>query len=135
LKASIISNSEGTFDSEEGTPGIISPLLGNFTLNGLEKVVFDSIKPIVANKFQRLKIRKKDGTGTSVNMGVKCVRYADDFVVLARSKRMLIKYIKPAVVSFLKERGLELSEEKTKIIGIRNEPLDFLGYRFKYQDQ
>lgn len=135
LKASVISKIDGISNPEEGTPqgGIISPLLGNFTLNGLEKIILDSIKPIVRNSKQSLKIKRKDGTKSSVRMGVKCVRYADDFVVLARSKRILIKYIKPAIVNFLKERGLQLSEEKTKIVGIRNEPLDFLGYRLKYQ--
>jgi RNA-directed DNA polymerase len=104
-------------------------------LNGLEKVVLNSIKSIVANDFQSLKIKKKDGTNTSIRLGVKCVRYADDFVILARNKRILTNYIKPAVVKFLKERGLTLSEEKTKIFGIRKEPLDFLGYRFKYHEK
>ena len=122
---------------QEGTPqgSIISPLLGNFTLNGLEKVVLDSIKSIVPNQFQALKVKKKDGTRSTIRLGVKCIRYADDFVIIARNKRILTNYIKPAVVEFLKERGLTLSEEKTKIFGIRNEPLDFLGYRFKYQNK
>ena len=142
LKAGIIINPKGYKEKEliypeKGTPqgGIISPLLGNFTLNGLEKVVLNSIKSIVANDFQSLKIKKKDGTNTSIRLGVKCVRYADDFVILARNKRILTNYIKPAVVKFLKERGLTLSEEKTKIFGIRKEPLDFLGYRFKYHEK
>jgi RNA-directed DNA polymerase len=104
-------------------------------LNGLEKVVLNSIKSIVANDVQVLKITKKDGKKSSIRLGVKCVRYADDFVILARNKRILTNYIKPAVVEFLKERGLTLSEKKTKILGIRKEPLDFLGYRFKYHEK
>jgi len=98
-------------------------------------VVLDSIKSIVPNQFQALKVKKKDGTRSTIRLGVKCIRYADDFVIIARNKRILTNYIKPAVVEFLKERGLTLSEEKTKIFGIRNEPLDFLGYRFKYQNK
>jgi RNA-directed DNA polymerase len=140
LKAGILSKGDKEKEllyPEEGTPqgGIISPLLGNFTLNGLEKVVLNSIKSIVANDVQVLKITKKDGKKSSIRLGVKCVRYADDFVILARNKRILTNYIKPAVVEFLKERGLTLSEKKTKILGIRKEPLDFLGYRFKYHEK
>jgi len=122
---------------EEGTPqgGIISPLLANFVLNGLESAVLSSIRPIVSNNFQALKVTKRDGTKSSVRLGVKCIRYADDFVILARNKRILTNYIRPAVINFLKERGLELSEEKTRIFGIRNESLDFLGYRLKYQEK
>ena len=140
LKAGIIS--KGYKDKEllypdEGTPqgGIISPLLGNFTLNGLEITALNSIKSIVSNNFQSLKIKKKNGTKSSIRLGIKCIRYADDFVILARNKRLLTHYVKPAIVKFLKERGLELSEGKTKIISIRKEPLDFLGYRLKYQEK
>ena len=100
--------------------GLLNLLLINFTLNGLETIISDSIKHIIPNKFQINKI--------------KCIRYIDDFVILADSKIILTKYIKPAIIRFLNERGLELSEEKTKIYGIRNDSLDFLGYRFKYQD-
>ena len=143
LKAGIISKGnkekKELLYPDEGTPqsGIISPLLGNFILNGLEITVLNSIKSIVSNDFQSLKIKKdqKNGTKSSIRLGIKCIRYADDFVILARSKRILTHYVKPAVVKFLKERGLELSEEKTKIIGIRKEPLDFLGYRLKYQEK
>jgi RNA-directed DNA polymerase len=123
--------------SEEGTPqgGIISPLLINFTLNGLENVVLFSIKRIVANDSQVLYIQKEEGKITSIRLGVKCVRYIDHFIILARNKRILTNYIKPAIIHFLKERGLKLSSDKTKIFGIRNEPLDFLGYTFKYHEK
>jgi len=44
--------------------------------------------------------------------------YADDFVITGNSKELLEQQVKPRVVAFLKERGLELSEEKTKITHI-----------------
>jgi RNA-directed DNA polymerase len=147
LKARIANNGRkikrNTQDNEEqlynetGTPqgGVISPVLANFALNGLEKVVLQSITSITKNQFQSVKVRNKDGSETSVRLGVKCIRYADDFVILARSKRILTQFIKPAVERFLWERGLTLSEEKTRIFNIRNQPLDFLGYRFKYQER
>jgi len=61
------------------------------------------------------------------------IRYADDFIVLARSRRMIQEVIRPAVEAFLGERGLVLSPEKTKVLSVRrSEPIDFLGYTLKY---
>lgn len=67
---------------------------------------------------------------------VACVRYADDFIVLARSLRMIINVIKPCVEQFLVERGLTLSVEKTKILSVRkSDKINFLGYTFQYQER
>jgi len=61
------------------------------------------------------------------------VRYADDFVVIGRTKEVLELEVMPMIQSFLKERGLELSETKTKITHI-HDGLDFLGQNVrKYQ--
>ena len=119
-----------------GTPqgGVISPVLANLVLNGLEKVVEESIKPITTSKAKRYVVKNKEGVRKWYNLFIKCIRYADDFVVLARSKNVIIKYIKPAVVKFLSERGLELSIEKTQIFAIRKQELNYLGYTFKYRD-
>ena len=57
---------------------------------------------------------------------VNFVRYADDFIVTAKSKQLLESEVLPIVEAFLKERGLELSNEKTKITHIE-EGFDFLG--------
>ena len=54
------------------------------------------------------------------------VRYADDFIVTGDSKELLEHEVKPVVIGFLKERGLTLSEEKTKVTHIE-EGFDFLG--------
>ena len=136
-------------ETERGTPqgGIISPTLANLTLNGLEKVVLESIWPITKSKDQRMKIkpsklRRNKGPGTTVenknkkiSLGVQIVRYADDFVVIARSKHIIMRYIKPKVEQFLSQRGLILSPEKTKLITLQNETteLNFLGYSLKYK--
>lgn len=70
-------------------------------------------------------------------MTVSVVRYADDFIVLARSKNIINKYVNPAITEFLRERGLGLSPQKTKTFSLaqKNTQLDFLGYTFKYQDK
>lgn len=100
-----------TYPSHQGTPqgGIISPTLANMTLDGLEKVVKSA-----APRRNR----------------VNFVRYADDFVITGKSKRLLEQNIKPAVEAFLAERGLTLSEEKTVITYIRN-GFTFLGQNFR----
>jgi RNA-directed DNA polymerase len=95
----------------EGTPqgGIISPTLANIALDGLEKVLS------AMNK-----------RGRKINF----VRYADDWICTAASKEILESNVLPTVINFLKERGLELSLEKTKITYI-DEGFDFLGFNLR----
>ena len=57
---------------------------------------------------------------------INVIRYADDFIITAQSKELLETVVKPAVISFLEERGLSLSEEKTKITRI-DHGFNFLG--------
>jgi len=61
------------------------------------------------------------------------VRYADDFIVTANSKELLENVVIPKINVFLKRRGVQLSEQKTKITHI-SEGFDFLGQTIrKYQ--
>jgi RNA-directed DNA polymerase len=63
------------------------------------------------------------------------VRYADDFIITGNSQELLEREVKPCVESFLAERGLELSQEKTNITHI-SEGFDFLGQNVrKYGDK
>src|SRR5437868_14531826 len=98
--------------TEAGTPqgGIISPVAANLTLDGLER--------ILRERFPRLGHRRS----AMVNM----VRYADDFIVTGRTKELLESEVKPLVAEFFKIRGLELSDQKTRITHIE-EGFDFLG--------
>jgi RNA-directed DNA polymerase len=98
--------------TEAGTPqgGIISPVAANLTLDGLERVLRE--------RFPRLGHRRS----AMVNM----VRYADDFIITGRTKELLENEVKPLVAEFFKTRGLELSQEKTRITHI-DEGFDFLG--------
>ena len=107
------------FPTEEGTPqgGIISPTLANMTLDGIQK--------ILSEKFKIRKIK-----GKMYNPKVNLVRYADDFIITAESKELLEQEITPLIKEFLKDRGLTLSEEKTKITHI-NEGFDFLGFNIR----
>ena len=61
---------------------------------------------------------------------LRLIRYADDFVVLARSRRQLETVVLPKLRTFLAERGLRLSPEKTRIVR-DTDGFDFVGRQFK----
>jgi RNA-directed DNA polymerase len=110
------------FPTTRGTPqgGIISPILANHTLNGLE--------PLLAKTFRR----ESTGTGKAYKRNrpkVHLVRYADDFVITADSKERA-EEVKAVVQGHIEGRGLQLSEEKTTITNI-NEGFDLLGWNFR----
>ncbi len=66
---------------------------------------------------------KRTGTrGHKLNI----IRYADDRVITGNTRALLEENIRPAIVSFLAQRGLELSEEKTRVVHIED-GFDFLG--------
>ncbi|MGY8872817.1 MAG: reverse transcriptase domain-containing protein, partial [Pseudomonadales bacterium] len=87
--------------TEAGTPqgGIISPVLANWALDGLEAVLESHFG--------------KKNTKASYKTKVNYVRYADDFVITGISKELLVNEVKPLVESFMAERGLTLSAKKT----------------------
>jgi RNA-directed DNA polymerase len=96
-----------------GTPqgGIISPVLMNLTLDGLESLLTECFPPRRGHQ-------------------VKLVRFADDFLITGRTKELLEEEVRPLTAEFLNPRGLKLSESKTKITHIE-EGFDFLGKHFQ----
>lgn len=104
--------------TEAGTPqgGIISPVLANMALDGLEAVL-------------EAHFGKKD-TKASYKTKVNYVRYADDFIITGISKELLEEKVKPLVQTFMAERGLQLSPEKTVITHI-TDGFDFLGQNLR----
>lgn len=68
----------------------------------------------------------KNGKRVNNVHDVHLVRYADDFIVVSSDPQILEKTVKPAIIQFFAERGLELSQEKTKIVNI-GQGFDFLG--------
>ena len=120
LKAPVSERAEGRGKptvkrNKKGTPqgGVISPLLANIYLHWFDKVFHFTNGPANWAK-------------------AKLVRYADDFVVLAR-------YIGPDLEQFIESKveswlGLEINREKTRVYDARSrgETLDFLGYSFRY---
>ena len=122
LKCGYIENNK-LFSTKAGTPqgGIISPTLANMTLDGMEKLI-DRISGIT--KYG------KDGSKRNNKHKIHFVRYADDFIITSNNRELLEKQIKSGITEFLRERGLTLSEEKTKICHI-DDGFDFLGQNIR----
>jgi RNA-directed DNA polymerase len=100
-----------------GTPqgGIISPTIANMTLDGMEAAIA-----------RVLPTRHKLGRCPAVHV----IRYADDFVVTACSKELLEERVRPALREFLAQRGLTLSDEKSRITRIED-GFDFLSQNLR----
>jgi RNA-directed DNA polymerase len=103
-------------ETGDGTPqgGIISPVLANLALDGLERQLREKYPQV------------GKGTAKGKTAKVNLVRYADDFIITGNSKELLEDEVKPLVEQFMRERGLELSQEKTTITHIED-GFDFLG--------
>ncbi|WP_369796031.1 group II intron reverse transcriptase/maturase [Bacteroides sp. 14(A)] len=106
------------FPTNEGTPqgGIISPVLANMTLDGMQTLL-SCFRPTT-----------KDNRRYSPKVNL--VRYADDFIITGRSRELLEIEVLPRLKKFLEERGLALSEEKTLITHI-DQGFDFLGFNIR----
>jgi RNA-directed DNA polymerase len=116
LSAGYVENGE-FFPTVSGTPqgGIISPALANYVLDGLQAAI-EKVIPFTTRRGQKAKIN--------------LVRYADDFIITGASKEILEEEIRPAVESFMAQRGLTLSPEKTRLTHIE-EGFDFLGQNIR----
>jgi RNA-directed DNA polymerase len=121
LKAGFMEN-RTLFPTEAGTPqgGIISPTLANLTLDGLDGLL-------------KQRFRVKRVNGKNVNPKIHLIRYADDFIITGPTKDVLENEVKPLVEQFLRERGLQLSPEKTCITHIE-QGFDFLGQTLRKFD-
>jgi RNA-directed DNA polymerase len=114
LKAGFMEN-RILFPTEAGTPqgGIISPTLANLTLDGLETL-----------------LKEKFPAWRKPNPKVNLVRYADDFIITGATKEVLENEVKPLVEQFMRNRGLQLSPEKTCVTPIE-QGFDFLGQNLR----
>ncbi len=116
LKSGYIERST-RYETEDGTPqgGIISPILCNMALDGLEELIVPRYSGKVRSKLH-------------------IIRYADDFIITGKTPEVLEQEIRPKVERFLAERGLQLSEEKTRVSHI-DEGFNFLGFNFRKYKQ
>ena len=98
--------------------GVLSPLLANVVLDGMERL-------FGAEDDQGRYVRPSQRRGD--NRGISLVRYADDLVATAPTYEILSRYVIPKLTAFVGERGLRLSEAKTRIVHI-DEGFNFLGF-------
>ncbi len=111
LKAGVMDGNE-LFPTSEGTPqgGVISPILANIALHGLEFRLNEFAKTI--------KMYNKNGKSISWQSKVSSlnfIRYGDDFVVLHKDKEVVEKCC-AIIKEWLSEIGLELKAEKTRLV-------------------
>ena len=108
LKAGYIEHRE-LFPTNEGTPqgGIISPILANMTLDGMNAAIDQALG--IKTWGRTLRTQRRVNNPHHVHL----VRYADDFVIVADNREVLEQKVKPAIEAFLKQRGLQLSASIT----------------------
>ncbi|MFT9497900.1 group II intron reverse transcriptase/maturase [Anaerosolibacter sp.] len=117
LKVGYVDN-ESFYDTDSGTPqgGIVSPLLANIALHGMEEEL-------------NVRYYLDRGNHKLARNSVGVVKYADDFVIACKSKEeatSMYGKLKP----YLNKRGLTLAEDKTKVTHI-SEGFDFLGFNLR----
>ena len=128
LKAGILDKGKTLFP-EEGTPqgGICSPLLANIALHGME----ERIKEYAAKEMYIKGLGKINRMKT-----LSLIRYADDFIILHQNLNVVLN-CQQIIGKWLSEYGLELSQEKTRIVHTLNEyenqkpGFNFLGFNIR----
>lgn len=159
LKTDIIENNKIILNKSNnkcGVPqgGVLSPLLMNWTLDGIENLVFETVAEIKSKGDKGLinyydvdkynYYKKKDLNNSKTDSFYKgkaavdlkttswVIRYADDFIIGVKGK-VPLQIVRKQLELFLKERGLTLSTEKTRIINFkRNTKINFLSWTFHY---
>ena len=127
LKSGVLDRGDW-FPTNEGTPqgGVISPLLANIALHGLEKYI--------KRWAETWKGKKRDN-----HRSISLIRYADDFVVLHKDKSV-IQQAKTLIEQWLHGLGLKLSESKTRVCHTLHDTdetkagFDFLGWNVRQYD-
>ena len=120
LTAGVFEPGKGFAPTEEGTPqgGVISPLLLNVALHGLEEAAGVSYATSGSGASET-----KPGSPT-------LIRYADDMVVLCHTRERA-EQIKARLAEWLTPRGLSFNEDKTRIVCLAEDGFDFLGFNVR----
>ncbi|MDJ1174740.1 group II intron reverse transcriptase/maturase [Roseofilum capinflatum] len=123
LKAGVI-DSKQLIPTDEGTPqgGVISPLLANIALHGMEEIIKDLVGKLPGK-----------GSLTHRREAVSLIRYADDFVII-HENRDVIQKCRDHIQEWLKGIGLELKEAKTHLTHTlegKSTGFDFLGFNIR----
>ena len=128
LKAGVMDNMQ-YFDTSEGTPqgGVISPLLANIALHGME----ERVKEFADTLPCRSGLGKRDN-----RKALSLIRYADDFVIL-HEDITVVQRCREIISEWLKGIGLELKPSKTRLAHTLNQweqeqpGFNFLGFNIR----
>jgi Retron-type reverse transcriptase len=106
------------FPTNEGTPqgGVISPLLANIALHGMEERVKQYAETLKG---------KKEKNRKALNL----IRYADDFVIVHEDLNV-VKKCQEIIAEWLRDMGLELKPSKTKLTHTLNKLDGNVGFEF-----
>ena len=142
LKAPVMLPSGKVIRPDKGTPqgGILSPLLANIVLNELDWWIASQWEEMpTKTKFKT----RSNAQGTEIKSHVyralrrstlkevHAVRYADDFKIFCPTHEEAVRIYK-ATEQWLKDRlGLEISPEKSKVVNLKRQYSDFLGFKLK----
>lgn len=120
LKAGIIEAGKGFSPTDEGTPqgGVISPLLLNIALHGLEHAA--GVRYVESGS-------AAESTRTDSPV---VIRYADDLVALCHTQWQA-EQVKARLAEWLEPRGLAFNEDKTRIVHVGESGFDFLGFNVR----
>jgi RNA-directed DNA polymerase len=120
LKAGIFEAGQGFSPTEAGTPqgGVISPLLLNIALHGLEEAAG---------------VRYQTGryAGDVARASPTLTRYADDLVACCHSRQQA-EQVKVRLAAWLAPRGLAFNEVKTRIVRVDEDGFEFLGFHLRH---
>ena len=118
--------------TEQGTPqgGVLSPLLANIALHGMEEGLKEFVENIPLENQRSGKRDRRNALGF--------IRYADDFVLIHKDKNTVLK-CKEYIIKWLTDIGLELKPEKTRLTHTLKADLsedgkagfDFLGFHIQ----
>jgi RNA-directed DNA polymerase len=120
LQAGVFEAGKGFAPTEEGTPqgGVISPLLLNVALHGLEDAA--GVRYVTTGR----------NAGDTKAGSPVVIRYADDMVALCHSQEQALQ-VKARLVEWLAPRGLVFNEDKTKVVHLGKDGFDFLGFHVR----
>ncbi|MCU7739769.1 group II intron reverse transcriptase/maturase [Priestia megaterium] len=117
----------------KGTPqgGILSPLLSNIVLNELDWWISSQWETFKTKSNYSNDSNRYRAINKTKLKKIFIIRYADDFKIMCKTHKQA-QNIYHAVKDWLKQRlGLDISPDKSKVINLKRNPSDFLGFEIR----
>lgn len=145
LKAPVELNDGTRIKNDKGTPqgGVLSPLMSNIVLNEFDWWIASQWEQMRVKTKSAMPVdRTKEGKGIDKGNQYKelrkgklkemfIVRYADDFKIFCRNKSDAVKIYHACKKWLLERLHLEISEEKSRVVNLKSDYSEFLGFKMK----